>query len=206
MVVLWNPSVRKCVGIPIPNVYYDSPYGYTRIGFGVCPDTNDPKLVKIDVVVKTPSIFGFIYWPSSGRFLLSFDLKSEKFGEVCIPERLVIPSVMRVVKVNESLGLLEYYKEGGMSVCGVRMRNDGVNKRFTKIYTVKVEGKMMFNSSVLGFRNNGDVVLGIGGDDYKESTVEVYEPSSGHISGVGINGDYLTFSASSYMETLLLLH
>ncbi|GKD25162.1 F-box domain containing protein, partial [Tanacetum coccineum] len=54
MVVLWNPSVRKCVGIPIPNVF-DSPYGYTRIGFGVCRDTNDPKLVKINVV-ETPHI------------------------------------------------------------------------------------------------------------------------------------------------------
>nr|GEZ65164.1 hypothetical protein [Tanacetum cinerariifolium] len=53
MVVLWNPSVRKCVGIPIPNVLY-SPQGYTRIGFGVCRDTSDPKLVKINVI-KTPS-------------------------------------------------------------------------------------------------------------------------------------------------------
>ncbi|GJS81265.1 hypothetical protein Tco_0747806 [Tanacetum coccineum] len=54
-------DVRKCVGIPIPNVldspsgYGYSPDGYTRIGFGVCPDANDPKLVKINVV-QTPSI------------------------------------------------------------------------------------------------------------------------------------------------------
>ncbi|GJV30431.1 F-box domain containing protein [Tanacetum coccineum] len=237
-VVLWNPSVRKCVGIPIPNVLY-SPKGYTRIAFGVCPDTNDPKLVKIDVV-KTPSICwevqvftlsscvwktvytgapfkscdlvwdhvfidGFIYWRSSGSFIISFDLKSDKFGEVCFPDRLAIPSFVRVAKVNESLGLLEFYKEGGMSVCGVWMRKDGVNQPFTKIYTVKVEGKPMFGTSVLGFRNNGDVVLEIVGDDYKESTLEVYEPLSGNINGVRIKGDCRTFFASSYKETLLLL-
>nr|GEZ47398.1 hypothetical protein [Tanacetum cinerariifolium] len=54
MVVLWNPSLRKCVGIVIPNVV-DLLVLYTRIGFGVCPHTNDPKIVKINVV-KTPSI------------------------------------------------------------------------------------------------------------------------------------------------------
>ncbi|GJU11770.1 F-box domain containing protein [Tanacetum coccineum] len=233
MVVLWNPFIRKSVGIPVPNVY-GSPYGYTVVGFGVCPDTNDPKLVKINVI-KTPSICwevqvftlssrvwktvytgapfksfdlmwnhvfidGIIYWRSSGSLIISFDLKSEKFGEVCIPERLVIPFV---VKVNESLGLLEYYKQGEMWVCGVWMRNDGVDKPFTKIYIVKVEGKSMLNR-VLGFRNNGEVVLQLD-DDFEGSQIEVYEPSSGRINSVGISGERLTFTAWSYMKTLLLL-
>nr|GEV68254.1 ribonuclease H-like domain containing protein [Tanacetum cinerariifolium] len=109
-----------------------------------------------------------------------------------LSRELVIFSV-RVVNVNESLGLLEYNKEGEMWVCGVWMRKDGVNQPFTKIYTLK----MVFNTSILGFRNNGDVISGIVGDDYKESTLEVYEPSSGHINGVGIKGDYGTISASS---------
>nr|GEX49537.1 hypothetical protein [Tanacetum cinerariifolium] len=47
MVLLWNLSARRCIGIVIPNVIY-FPHGFTRIGFGVCPDTNDPKLVKIN--------------------------------------------------------------------------------------------------------------------------------------------------------------
>ncbi|GKA61856.1 F-box domain containing protein [Tanacetum coccineum] len=238
MVVLWNPSVRKFVGIVIPNELY-SQVGYTCIGFGVCPHTNDPKLVKINVV-QTPIICwevqvftlssrvwktvytgppfksclllwdhvfidGVVYWCTRGSFILSFDLKSDKFGEVSIPERFVRANGISVAKVNESLGLLEYYYEGGMLVCGVWMRKDGVNQPFTKIFTVKVEGKSVWNTSVLGFRNNGDVVLRIAGEDYKESTIEVYEPSSGHIRGVGIKAEYGTLSASSYMETLLLL-
>nr|GEW65314.1 hypothetical protein [Tanacetum cinerariifolium] len=164
MVVLWNPSIRKSVAIRIPNVI-DSLYGYTCIGFGVCPHTNDPKLVKINVT-KTLSICwevhvftlssrvwkavytgapfkschsfwdhvfidGLIYWRSSGRFLISFDLKRDKFGEVCLPGKFAFRSSVRVAKVNESLGLLEFYEEGGMSVCGVWMRKDGViNQEF----------------------------------------------------------------------------
>ncbi|GKC43733.1 hypothetical protein Tco_1061455 [Tanacetum coccineum] len=137
-------------------------------------------------------------------FILSFDLKSEKFGEVSIPERFVRTYGIWVAKVNESLGLLEYYTEGGMSVCGVWMRKDGVNKPFTKIYTVKVEGKSVLNR-VLGFRNNGEVLLQLDDDDDFEGSTEVYEPFSGRINSVGISGKRLTFSAWLYMETLLLL-
>ncbi|GJR52459.1 putative pentatricopeptide repeat-containing protein [Tanacetum coccineum] len=246
MAVIWNPTVRKSVGIaiPIPKA------GYKRIivGFGVCPDTSDPKLVKIsatnipsmwEVQVFTLStrfwktvymgapfkscnlmwfqvfVNGVIYFRASdfnfvnqvrSNFIISFDLKSEKFGEVCLPERLVHTPYLDldVAKVNESLGLLEYYAEGDMRVCGVWTRNDGDNKTFSKIYTVKVVGKSLL-SRVLTFRNNGEVVMQLDDDNNHECRIEVYEPLSGLISGVGINGNQRTFSARSYMETLLLL-
>ena len=79
------------------------------------------------------------------NFIISFVLKSEKFGEVCFPERLVHTRYLDAAKVNESLGLLEYYLEGEASVCGVWTRKDGANKTFSKIYTVKVEDKGLYN-------------------------------------------------------------
>ncbi|GKA15667.1 putative pentatricopeptide repeat-containing protein [Tanacetum coccineum] len=246
MAVIWNPTVRKSVGIVvIPKVGYKR----TIVGFGVCPDTSDPKLVKISVDA-TPSMWevevftlstrvrkivftgapfkscylssvhqvfvnGVIYFHAYGidldggvrsHCIISFDLKSEKFGEVCLPERLLHTPLFNVVKVNESLGLLEYYDEGDMRVCGVWKREDGANKTFSKIYTIKVEGMLLYDS-VLGFRNNGEVVMELqDADNYKESGIEVYEPLSGHTNGVGINGKAYTFSARSYMETLLLLN
>ncbi|GKB17793.1 hypothetical protein Tco_0851716, partial [Tanacetum coccineum] len=124
--------------------------------------------------------------------------------EVSLSERLACTGNLVVAKVNESLGLLEYYIEGEIWVCGVWTKKDGVNKPFTKIYTVKVEGKSVY--SVLGFRNNGEVVLEMADDNDTEYAVEVYEPSSRSINGVGINGKYVRFSTVSYMETLLLLH
>ena len=65
---------------------------------------------------------------------------------------------------------------------------------------VKNEGR------VLGFRNNGEVVTELlDKANFEESRMEVYEPLSGHMYGVGINGRRGSFSARSYMETLLLL-
>ncbi|GKB51497.1 ribonuclease H-like domain-containing protein [Tanacetum coccineum] len=243
MVVIWNPTVRKSVGIFIPKASNMR----TIVGFGVCPDTSDPTLVKINLdkisnmwvvevfmlskrVWKTVytgapikscdlswcQVFvdGVIYFlayddvfldPGS-RFnlVISFDLKCEKFGEVCLPEILVHTPDLNVTKVNESLGLLEYHDEVGMKVCGVWSRKDGANNQFTKIYTIKFEGKWS-DDWVLGFRNNGEVVMELDADNYKESRIAVYEPLSGHINDVGINGKLRTFYAWSYMETLLLL-
>nr|GEY33337.1 putative F-box domain-containing protein [Tanacetum cinerariifolium] len=59
---------------------------------------------------------------------------------------------------------------------------------------------------VLEFRNSGEVVIELAGDDdSKESRLEVYEHVSRQTNRVGINGKAHRFSASSYMETLLLL-
>ncbi|GJX22597.1 beta-glucosidase 24-like protein [Tanacetum coccineum] len=45
-----------------------------------------------------------------------------------------------------------------------------------------------FMFGLLGFRNNGEVVLVMDDDNDTGYAVEVYEPSSGHISGIGMNG------------------
>ncbi|GJX54587.1 putative pentatricopeptide repeat-containing protein [Tanacetum coccineum] len=207
MVVIWNPNVRKSVGIVIPKV------GYNVFGFGVCPDTSDPKLVKM-IVAKIPPMWqvevftlstrvwksvytdvpfkschfaygqvfvnGVIYFGAyhldhgfRSDFVISFDFKSEKFGEVFLLERLVPTPILEVTKVNESLGLLEYYKEGDMTVCGIK--------------------------------NNGEVVMELDDNNYEESRIEIYEPLSGQTTSVGIRGKRHTFYARSYMETLLLL-
>ncbi|GKB37765.1 F-box domain containing protein [Tanacetum coccineum] len=187
---------------PNPKHHLLCTVGYTRIGFGVCPHTNDPKLVKINVV-ETPGVCWEVQ-STRGSFILLFDLKSDTFGEVSIPERFVRIYGIWVAKVNGSLGLLEYNKEGEMWVCGVWMRKDDVNNPFTKIYTVKVEGKSVF-FRVLGFRNNDEVLLQLDDDDFEKSQIEVYEPSPGRINSVGISGERHTFTAWSYMETLLFL-
>ncbi|GKF12299.1 ribonuclease H-like domain-containing protein, partial [Tanacetum coccineum] len=159
---------------------------YIVVGFGVYPDTSDPNLVKINLdkisnmwVAFVDGVIYFhayddVFLDDESRFnlVISFDLKSEKVGEARLRERLEHATDLDVMKVNESLGLLEYYDEGGKKVCGVWSRKDGANNPFTKIYTIKVEGKWLYNW-VLGFRNNGEVL--IKGDDgnYEESRIDV---------------------------------
>ncbi|GKD27922.1 zinc finger, CCHC-type containing protein [Tanacetum coccineum] len=146
--------------------------------------------ISCDLLCSQVFVNGVIYFRaydggSSFNIVISFDFKSEDFGEVCLPERLVhTPSrYLHVAKVNESLGLLEYYNEGDMRVCGVWKREDGANKT-----------------------NNGEVVIELTDDDgYKESGIEVYEPLSGHTNGVGINGKAWNASEGGLWHSLRLI-
>nr|GEV62101.1 hypothetical protein [Tanacetum cinerariifolium] len=44
MVVIWNPSIRKSVGIVLPPLHNSS---LTTLGFGVCPSTFDPTIIMM---------------------------------------------------------------------------------------------------------------------------------------------------------------
>ncbi|GKB27294.1 reverse transcriptase domain-containing protein [Tanacetum coccineum] len=50
ILVLWNPSIRKSVGIVVPYDFNMFPYKTTVFGFGVCPVTCDPTIVRISYV------------------------------------------------------------------------------------------------------------------------------------------------------------
>nr|GFA10700.1 hypothetical protein [Tanacetum cinerariifolium] len=252
MALLWNPSIRKSVGITISNPLHPLD-GLTSIGFGrilgVCPNTSDPKLVRINTigfptalnwevevftlstlvwksVSNIPPAFrtcdltydhvfvdGFIYWHAyddmklapgiRSNLIISFDLKSDEFGQVCLPGRLVRMNEFTISKVCESLGLFEYYNDGGKSFCDVWIMKEGVTKLFTKMLSIKAPDAWV-RYRVLGLRKNGEVISE-NIDDTNSSVLEVYEPSSGRISGVGINGSFFSLLVNSYMETLLLL-
>ncbi|GJR48789.1 reverse transcriptase domain-containing protein [Tanacetum coccineum] len=45
MVVIWNPSIRKSVGIVLPCELTYTSEKFNHFGFGVCPLTNDPTIV-----------------------------------------------------------------------------------------------------------------------------------------------------------------
>ncbi|XP_076882904.1 uncharacterized protein LOC143531509 [Bidens hawaiensis] len=110
LMVLWNPSIRKSVGIELPTD--DS----IVVGFGVCPQTSDIKIVNItpdnwqvevftlssrawrsvswNLPYKTLTFYypqavvdGVIHWiaydwSKKYRRIISFDLTREEFGEV----------------------------------------------------------------------------------------------------------------------------
>ncbi|XP_071713170.1 putative F-box protein At3g10430 [Rutidosis leptorrhynchoides] len=66
--VLWNPSIRKSIRIRlVPDVLINEEFE-TVVGFGVCPRTSDPKLVKLTYI-------------SSSSF-------TKKFMRKCIPRQV----------------------------------------------------------------------------------------------------------------------
>ncbi|GJV68332.1 hypothetical protein Tco_0756038 [Tanacetum coccineum] len=157
------------------------------------------KSVAIVVIPKAGykrTIVGFEVFP---------DTNDPKLVKISVAK---IPSMWEVEVFTLSTRVWKTVCLGGAPsrVCGVWKREDGANKTFSKIFVVKVEGRPLYRR-ILGFRNNGEVVIELqDADNYNESGIVVYEPLSGHTNGVGINGKAYTFFVRSYMETLLLLN
>ncbi|GJY58329.1 putative F-box domain-containing protein [Tanacetum coccineum] len=158
MVVLWNPTIRKMVSIDVRDVL-DLHYE-TIFGFGVCPVTFDPKLVKL--------IFDrHIYWGAydylrlpnglfkRSKMIMSFATTSEEFTEISLPNSLALKAGIRLglTKLRESLIVVE--NNPNDQVIGIwMMKNHGDPTSFTKLFNINLAGASM--PLVIGFRNSGE--------------------------------------------------
>nr|XP_043634486.1 putative F-box only protein 10 isoform X1 [Erigeron canadensis] len=253
MAVIWNPAIRKSVAIAVPNIL--DPPNVTVIGFGVCPNTSDLKLVKfayvfdsLDLNFENPSwqadvftlssgewrrlvlnlpsnsimavtqnqvdVNGFIYWRYIGKIsedevdmIMSVDMAGEEVTQVCLPATLALKTDINlsISKLRECLVVLECNTKAEKRVYGVwMMMEHGVPESFTKLYTINIPDASIRN--VLGFRKSGEALIELVNlDDTDQDPIVVYDPSSGHISNIGISGVGYSCFASSYMESLLLL-
>ncbi|XP_023769026.1 putative F-box protein At1g47790 [Lactuca sativa] len=78
-IVLWNPSIRKSITVPMPNKCNQDPE--TDLGFGVSPVTSDPTIVEITQFHKTSyHCEAKVYTVSSGKWRnLSSNVPSKPF-------------------------------------------------------------------------------------------------------------------------------
>ncbi|MFS8014177.1 putative F-box domain-containing protein [Helianthus anomalus] len=262
-VVIWNPLITKAVAVVVPNVVYDKMFN-TELGFGVCRETSDPKIVKIRYinwfmnmenvncipwqveiftlntgVWRSPNssnlprksisfvskdgvcVDRVFYWLATDRsvvyvqtpayniMVISFDMTSEEFGEVNLPDSFVYHESLRdlyIDNLRESLVLVECSGEVDNLVYSVWMMEDGVPKSFTKLYAIHAPDATI--TGVHGFRKSGELVMGVIEDGRKAQSLVVYEPNLEHISYLGIScgtNDARQIDVHSYMETLLLL-
>ncbi|KAK9055496.1 hypothetical protein SSX86_026579 [Deinandra increscens subsp. villosa] len=259
-VVLWNPSIRKSVALVVPD-NLDQVHDVITIGFGVCPYSRDPKLVKINYCKKhypkskffTPwrvevytlssgswrsiptvtqprkSIFlrseqvvtdEFIYWLATDgisyrkrtwdfegyNMVVSFELASEKFMEVSLPDTLAraYNDKIAISKLKRSLVVVEVFKEANKEVFVVWMMK---RNTFTKLLVINSPDASI--QGVRGFWNYIEPTPRMISPDKpifeKGTHISVQELNSEHIiyTGVIVNG--LEYGAHSYTETLLLL-
>ncbi|KAM0049265.1 putative F-box domain-containing protein [Helianthus debilis subsp. tardiflorus] len=255
MSVVWNPLIRKSVAIHVSDV--DWPGG-PAFGFGVCPATSDPKIVKINdkpthkklkgvtcsrswqvevfslssrvwrsslssfpcnlVEFDWPhsqvSVDRFIYWfgvenlasGTESRLIISFDLSSEEFGEIYLPDELALhdPMQLFLCKRSDSLSVLK--KNIKREQYEVWIPENGVSKSFMKLFTVNMPNEFVHTTSLpLEFRRNGELMMAISDDTDDSEDLVVYEPLSEHINDLGIKGRCDSLVVSSYTESIILL-
>ncbi|MFS8020729.1 hypothetical protein Hanom_Chr16g01419101 [Helianthus anomalus] len=137
----------------------------------------------------------------SWNLLISFDMTSEEFREVNLPNGLA-GHYLIVSKLRESLVVLERVEGANSMVHNVWMPEGDVSKLFTKLFSLNVNAQ-----AILGFRKSGEPIIEMleNENDFELGQVVIYEPHSKHMYNLGFDGTWSTFSVHPYMETLLLL-
>ncbi|KAF2293402.1 hypothetical protein GH714_001303 [Hevea brasiliensis] len=192
-VVLWNPSVRKIVKIPWPNVTLNS-HGLHKdsLGFGFDSSADDYKLVRI-VYLPAPDKTGVWY------AIVSFSLGEEVFGEMEVPDCLVEKYPIIDVAVSDGSLLLvvvtKLTEEGCFSVW--MMKEYGVPGSWTKLFNISGLERIQ---RLVAFRQSGEVLLAaVGGD------LVFYDPNTEEISATEISGCIDSFYLDTLVESLVLL-
>ncbi|KAI3695182.1 hypothetical protein L1987_78171 [Smallanthus sonchifolius] len=216
--VLWNPSVRKVVDVVVPNVGNGIMYE-TVLGFGVCCESTDPKIVKITHINNGISCIPWqieVFTLSTGAWRNPYrNLPCEsirfRYVRVAIDGFLYWLAMIRLTTsvwmmedgVPESFTkLFTVQTPNASEATSVWMMEDGVPESFTKLFTVQTP-----NASVHGFRKSGEAIIVITKEDDRiisDGSFAVYDPYSKQINDLGITG-FATSLVFPYMETLLLL-
>ncbi|GKC02708.1 putative F-box domain-containing protein [Tanacetum coccineum] len=189
-----------------------------RLSLGAWTSLSINLLPGIALTGNQVAIDRFIYWPASHTsgvdVIISFDLTSEEFTYIYLPDVLTsnYHDEWEIFKLKESLVVLQSYYDGPDRDYDVWIMENGVQKSFKKIYTIKFNISYE-DTSVLEFKNNGEAIVLIS-DDYElceafdlphQNHLFVYKPNSRRVSSIRFASKEASFFVSSYAETLLLL-
>lgn len=159
----------------------------------------------------------FIYWFADCNdglhMIISFDLSSEEFDEIYLPDKFArgyFEEFYPLNQLRESLVVLTCKRKVEKQVFKVWIMME--NRSFTKLFTIRVPDGLV--NKILGFRKNGQVIMEMitendddnhDDDDEKSYGLVVYEPCSEQINNLGIYGRHFLIFLNSYTDSLLLL-
>ncbi|CAI9270557.1 unnamed protein product [Lactuca saligna] len=231
LIVLLNPSIRKSVLIPVPGF---SGCSEIVVGFGVCPITNDPTIVKItNVGTEVSSPMFEVFKLSRGSWRTPCSNLPKKSIEVILSEvaihsyiywvafdndfqmqkHVIISFDMtteefRVIDLPDSLAYATFFISKLWDSLVVLEVFDVwiMDNDVLHSFTKLFTINTRYESiTILGFTNSGEPMIEVQGEDYEEpASLVVYEPNSEHIKDIGIHVENVSSFVSSYMETLLL--
>ncbi|MFS7957911.1 hypothetical protein Hanom_Chr07g00672001 [Helianthus anomalus] len=196
---LWNLTIRKTVELVVPSTNDPKIVKITHIvSWG---DMESASCIHWQVGVFTLSPGAWrrlganlphdvIYWLAtmdggSCNLIISYNITSEVFGEVNLPNRLThSPSRhwLSLFKLREFLVVLDNVCEHDRIAYDVWMMEDGISKSFTK---------------------SGEHIIEF--VEGNRGLLFAYEPNSKNIDNLGIVGMFCSFDVHHYIETLSLL-
>ncbi|KAM7503030.1 hypothetical protein LguiB_001934 [Lonicera macranthoides] len=148
---------------------------------------------------------GAVHWAgfyNSENLIVSFDMGSETFGAMMVPNGLQNEWRLCVSTFGESLSLIH---DGDNFCCIWVMKEYGVANSWTKLITIDHEQHVIWRP--VFFRENGDILLvrHSGNTIFDSGNLVSYDPKSKEIKNLGVHENAYLFYVDTYMESLVLI-
>ncbi|KAM3301438.1 F-box protein [Capsicum chacoense] len=133
-------------------------------------------------------------------FIIAFDVGTEKFSEIRLPDSVAERSVMKldVMVKGALLALIEYEKFWQSDYCWIWvMKEYGVVKSWSRLHSIDLRGGFR---NVVGFRTHGELLISA-----RMVGMVSYNPKKRSISYLGIHGTNRSFHGEPFFESLALV-
>ncbi|GMI65505.1 CONSTITUTIVE EXPRESSER OF PR GENES 1, CONSTITUTIVE EXPRESSER OF PR GENES 30 [Hibiscus trionum] len=165
----------------------------------------------VEAEISSTFVNGAVHWlgyqrRNNGGFsntILGFDLSDEEFSEISLPESLIslCPMDLSTMKYGESsIAVLKRDWEDGELLELWVMKEYGVVESWNKVLALHMVDQSGWFPRVLGFRNNGEVLLQV--DDGEMASLDL---NCQQIEPHGVEVGAGLLSVGSYVESLALL-
>ncbi|XP_060187646.1 F-box/kelch-repeat protein At3g23880-like [Lycium barbarum] len=135
-----------------------------------------------------------------GSFIVAFDVGTEIFSEISLPESVAERNVMKldVMVTGPSLALIEYEKFWQSDYCWVWvMKEYGEVKSWSRLHNIDLRGGFR---NIVGFRSHGELLISA-----RMVGMVSYNPKKRNISYLGIHGTNRSFHGEPFFESLALV-
>ncbi|KAI8558421.1 hypothetical protein RHMOL_Rhmol04G0091800 [Rhododendron molle] len=195
-IIIWNPSTRKSVTLPMaPKPQHRHTCVY---GFGAHPATQEYKCQAF--------VDGAVHWvayePCVGggvrNLIMLFNMASESFSEFKLPPTLACqpPPSLSIKTFGQSMAVLCSGPRDSGHCCIWVMKEYGVAESWTKLFSSNLLGRP---NKTLEFRKNGKVLL------VSDNCLASYAPGTNTLATTRIRGNSRSFYVDRFMDSFCLM-
>ncbi|XP_076938614.1 uncharacterized protein LOC143606875 [Bidens hawaiensis] len=202
---------------PVNTVYWNAEV--FTLGTGTCRSIS--MNIHLPHILKRFSdnkvvVDGVIHWVAcdldtrSNNVIVSFDLTSEEFGTVDLPDGLAQCRALSIFERKGSLVVIKYHMDTPICEVWAMIKNGDSKSLFTKLFDVTFKGTYdTLSEEILGFRKNGELMTEhiYRYDGVVRTILEGSEPGLEHGEVIEMDVAYKAIPwMASYTESLLLLN
>ncbi|PWA67479.1 F-box domain-containing protein [Artemisia annua] len=223
MVVLWNPSIKRSVGIFVPSFLNQPDSPKMAIGFGIRPDTLDPTILKINYPYYGQGPwYVSVYTLSTRRWV---NLENErlpretirikwsgqavvggKFFGLVLKDLFTTMPPFYISQLRNSLVMSgSFLAEEYRILCAWVLEFDGgIVSSCTVLFTIPFPIEHVVK--LIGFTKDEEPIVECKSNQHTTNSLQVYDKTSQQFQNIGIEANGGSFFIGPYKESLILLN